>query len=78
MATKKYVEVTVNYDRNGKKTPILLVFDNRTYGIDKVTDVRRASALKVGGTGIRYSIVVKGHPTYLFEDEGRWFVEANS
>jgi len=73
---KTYVDVTVRHDKNGKATPLLLVFKDRTYGIDKVTDVRRAAATKVGGTGIRYSVVICGHPTYLFEDEGKWFVEA--
>ena len=32
--------------------------------------------MKVGGTGIRYTVSISGKETYLFEDEGKWFVEA--
>ena len=34
---------------------------------------------KVGGTGIRYTIMVCDKETYLFDEEnGKWFVEAKS
>ena len=46
------------------------------YKINKVIDQRRAAATKVGGSGIRYTIIVSGHQTFLFEDEGKWFVES--
>ena len=39
-------------------------------------DTRRAAATKAGGQGIRYPCRVRGREVYLFEDEGRWFVEA--
>jgi hypothetical protein len=60
------------------------VFDDITFDIDKVKSVQRAAATKVGGTGIRYTIVVSNEEmqtskeSYLFEDEGRWFVEAKN
>ena len=35
----------------------------------------RAAATKAGGQGMRYTCRILGHETYLFEDDGRWFVE---
>ena len=81
---KKYVDVILRHDKEGKTHPISLVFDDTTYSIDRVKGVQRAAATKVGGTGIRYTIVVSsedmqtGKESYLYEDEGRWFVEAKN
>ena len=50
--------------------------DGELYEIDRLIDRRRAHATKVGGTGIRYTVRIRNKETYLFEDEGRWFVEA--
>ena len=36
----------------------------------------RAAATKVLGSGTRYTVVIKGQEKYLFEEAGRWFVEA--
>ena len=44
--------------------------------IDRLIQVKRCAAMKVGGTGIRYTVSISGKETYLFEDEGKWFVEA--
>ena len=38
-------------------------------------DVRQM-ALKVSGLGTGYVCRISGNETYLFDDEGRWFVEA--
>ena len=35
-----------------------------------------AAATKAGGEGMRYTCRIRGQETYLFECEGRWFVEA--
>jgi len=45
--------------------------------IDRVTDVRQAPSLRGGGLGLRLrcTVKVRGKEVYLFEDEGRWFVE---
>ena len=47
----------------------------RRFPVERVLDVRRAAATKAGGQGIRYTCRILGHETYLFEDDGRWFVE---
>lgn len=78
MESKKvYVDVVAKIDSDGLITPLSVIWeDGRRYVIDKVVQIKRAYATKVGGTGIRYTISVKGKITYLFEDEGKWFVEA--
>ena len=62
----------------------LVLEDDTTYHIDKVTDIRQAAALKAGGQGDRYTIQVNGRQSYLFFERstnlsgnviGRWFVE---
>jgi hypothetical protein len=40
-----------------------------------VTDVCRAASLKAGGVGMRYTCMVRNHQTYLFYEDGRWFME---
>jgi len=47
----------------------------KQYEIDRVMDVRRAPSIKGGGMGMRYTCRILGKEVYLFEDEGRWFVE---
>ena len=39
----------------------------------------RAASTKVGGTGLRYTVMICGKETYLFDEEnGKWFVEGKS
>ena len=74
---KVYVEVQVKVTAEGKVRPMTIKFeDGELYEIDRLIDCRRAHATKVGGTGIRYTVRIRNKQTYLFEDEGRWFVEA--
>lgn len=74
---KVYVEVQVRVTAEGTVRPLSIKFeDGQLYEIDRLIDCRRAHATKVGGTGIRYTVRIRNQQTYLFEDEGRWFVEA--
>ena len=74
---RNYVEVVVRHTPEGMKEPMSITFsDGSKYEIDRVLDVRRAAASKAGGTGIRYTVRVGGNRTFLFEDEDRWFIEA--
>ena len=74
---KVFVEATVKVSPEGEVRPLTITFeDGIVYEIDRLKQRCRAHATKVGGTGIRYTIVVNNRETYLFEDEGRWFVEA--
>ena len=75
---KVYVEVTVRIDREGKKRPLSIKFENhQIYEIDRLKYVIERRASKVGGTGKCYQVVIRGSETVLYEeDEGKWFVEA--
>ena len=74
---KVYVEVVARIDSDGVVTPLSVIWENgKRFEIDRVYNVQRAYATKAGGTGIRYEISVSGKRTFLFEDEGKWFVEA--
>lgn len=74
---KVYVDVTLKQDKYGTIVPLSVTWeDGRRYEIDRVLDVRRAAATKVGGTGIRFTVRILGRVTYLFDDGERWFVEA--
>ena len=67
---KRYVSVTARMDEDGRVRPLSIQwYDGKTYPIDEVRDVRRASSRKVGGDGICYTV------TYLFYEDPRWFVE---
>lgn len=49
--------------------------DSRAYGDDRLKYRCRAASTKVGGCGMRYTVMIEGKETYLFEEDGRWFVE---
>ena len=77
MARNVFVPVTLKVDSDGRIRPVDITWtDGHTYEIDRVKDVRQAAASKVGGTGIRYTIMVHGKETHIYCDEGKWFVEA--
>ena len=77
--SKKYVEVIADFSAEGEVMPLCIVWDTGVrYTIDRVLDARQAHSLKTGGTGIRYTIRVGGHDTYLWYEGPRWFVEARS
>ena len=77
MARRAYVKVIARHDETGKVCPLEVEWeDGRRFEVDRLLDVRRAAALKAGGQGVRYTVRILGKETYLFEDKGRWFVEA--
>lgn len=85
MNIKVYVAVKANFNEDGTLIPFELTWeDGRRYTIDRVVDIRQAAAMKAGGQGDRYTIVVNGQRSYLFFEHstsltgnnlGRWFVE---
>ena len=82
---REYVDVNVDFDKNGRMLPNTLIWeDGHRYEIDKIRAIQPAPALKAGGQGDRYTIVIEGHERYLFfehnadygdEKVGKWFVE---
>ena len=85
---KKYVDVEVAFRSDGLMLPRALVWDDgRRYEIDRVRAVQSAPALKAGGAGDRYTVMICGRERYLFFEHsvnpddkrlGRWFVEAGA
>ena len=77
MAHRVYVKVLVEVDETGNVRPQKIFWeDGRAFEVDRLLDVRRAAATKAGGQGMRYTCRKQGQETYLFEDNGQWFVEA--
>ncbi len=73
---KVYVAVKAQFMPDGKLLPFAITWETgKEFEIDRVVDVRRAASLKAGGAGIRYTVTISGHQTYLFLEEDRWFVE---
>ena len=74
---KQYISVTARFDEDGNLLPLKIHWnDGRSFEIDKVTDIRYAASLKVGGAGLRYTCRIAGAEKYLFLEENRWFVDA--
>ena len=73
---KVYVPVVVGFDENGKYEPKVIEFEGKQFLVDKVLDSCRAACQSVGGVCIRYTCVVLGKVTELWEEKGRWFVVA--
>lgn len=82
---KVYVEVISVTKPDGLMLPRALVWeDGQKYKIDRVSQIKQATAMKAGGQGDRYTIWVNGQQSYLFFERngsiagnniGRWFVE---
>lgn len=73
---KEYVSILAQIHMDGSIQPLgILLEDGRKYDIDEVKDKCRAASLRAGGCGIRYTIRIGERYTYLFDEDGRWFVE---
>lgn len=73
---KQPVAVNVTIRQDGRVHPNKFLWkDGRTYTIDKVLKVERAASTKVGGCGLRYTVMVEGLPRFLFDEDGKWFME---
>ena len=73
---KQPVAVIVAIDRDGQVRPKKFQWkDGRLYPIDRVCKAERAASTKVGGCGIRYTIMVDGIPRFLYDENGKWFME---
>jgi hypothetical protein len=76
LARKVFVKVNVDFDTQGQMQPLAVTWeDGRVFPVDRVTDTRKAVSLKAGGTGMRYTCIIKNKQVYLFYEEPRWFME---
>ena len=78
---KVFVDVTIDVKKDGSVRPRFIKWedangDEHNYEIDRLKSVCRAASTKVGGCGIRYTVMICGKETYLFDEDGKWFVEA--
>ncbi len=77
MAYRAYVRVLVDVGEDGGAQPLCIYWrDGRRFEVDRLLEVRRAAATRTGGQGVRYTCRINDRRVYLFEDGGRWFVEA--
>ena len=73
---KEYVSILAQIHRDGTIQPFgILMKDGRKYDIDEIMEKCRAASLRAGGCGIRYTIRMGARDTYLFDEDGRWFIE---
>ena len=73
---KIYVGVELKVSPDGSVRPVSILWeDGEVYNVDRLKKRIPASSLKVGGRGMRYTVVMQGRERYLFEENGRWFVE---
>ena len=75
---KIYVDVDARFTADGNLCPTCIIWENgHRYPIDRIRKCQRASSLKAGGAGIRYTVTVCGVDRYLFYEENyKWFVES--
>jgi len=74
---KAYVSVNLDVDEEGAIQPRLHPLEGRfDFQIDQILYKCRATSKKVGGGGIRYTVMIKGKESFLFHEGDKWFVEA--
>ena len=74
---KAYVSVNLDVDKEGVCHPRFIRWDNGLiFQIDQILYKCRASSKKVGGGGIRYTVMIKGKESCLVREGDKWFVEA--
>lgn len=80
LSSRIFVTVTADFDPAGHIMPKTITWqDGRQFDIDKVLDVRPATA-KSGGSGIRYLCRILGHEIPLYYDEfgQRWWCDGKT
>lgn len=77
MVRKVYVDVYALIDKDGKRRPLRIQWEDGTvYVVERLLNRCRAKSRNVGGGEIRYTVQINGKETFIFEDEeGKWFVE---
>ena len=69
--------VSMNVDVEGCVHPRYIRWENGLiFQIDQILYKCRAASKKVGGGGIRYTVLIRGRESYLFQEGSKWFVEA--
>lgn len=67
---KVYVPVNLDVDAEGNIRPRLIRWiDGRVYEIDRLKHKCRAASTKVGGCGIRYTVMIGEHESFLYNED---------
>lgn len=74
---RTYVNVFALFDETGRITPRAIIWnDGRRFTIDRIVRVEQKAALRSGGAGLRYHVIISGHERYLYFNDTRWFIES--
>ena len=72
-----YSSTTYGTLRNGTVKPRRFQWeDGAIYQIDRILHITPAASTKVGGRGIRYTVMIEGQEKYIFREDDKWFMEA--
>lgn len=73
---KIFVSVNAVFDTEGNVIPKKIIFDDgNSVTIRSVKETVRASSLKAGGIGLRFTCNIGRRSVYLFYEDPKWFVE---
>lgn len=72
---KRYVQVTMRTDEEGRVRPLEIQLHGKTYVVDEVIRVQRRNARRTGGDGICYTVRLGNTTTEIYYEDPRWFVE---
>lgn len=72
----KEIDVITKMTASNGIIPLFVEWENgMKFEIDKVIEISRRASLKGGGSGLRYTCIIKGKTKYLFLDDYVWKVE---
>lgn len=73
---KVYVEVTVDWLKDGSMRPLSFTLDDdQEFKIDKILAGRKGNSLKIYAPGMRYYCQTGRRRYYLYYDGELWYVE---
>lgn len=74
---KVYIDVNVRITKEGMIRPMSIVWvDGKQYKVDRIKYITPRASTKVGGRGMMYDVVIMGKERCLYDEDGKWFVEA--
>ncbi len=76
LRSKRYVSVNADHDIDGSVWPkTVTIRGGKTYTVQYVKKVINVNNHNFGNVIKRYTVMILDQETYIFEDNGRWFVE---
>ena len=79
---KKYVNVSVRWDKNGVIHPEAILWENNgsteIFVIDRILSGPRPMMSAAGGVGKRYEVEIRHQRRFLFLEKDKWFIESKN